>query len=77
MRSDVSGVRNSCATVATRLFFSSSNRSTRVTSCRMMVTPIRPPCSVVTREARGNRNTSFPSCSETGTRTASSNPDGA
>ena len=37
MRSDVSGVRNSCATVATRSFLSSSKRSRRVTSCRTMV----------------------------------------
>ncbi len=65
MRNEVSGVRNSCATVATRLFFSSSKRSTRVTSWRMMVTPTSPPCSVVTREARGNRKRSFPSLLDT------------
>ena len=50
MRSEVSGVRNSCATVATRSFFSSSKRSRRVTSCRTMVDADQPP--LLGRDAR-------------------------
>ena len=39
MRSDVSGVRNSCATVATRSFFSSSKRNSRVMSWSTIAAP--------------------------------------
>ena len=45
IRSEVSGVRNSCATVATRSFLSSSNRMRRVTSWSTMVAPTTPPSS--------------------------------
>ena len=45
MRSDVSGVRNSCATVATRLFFSSSKRSSRVMSWNTTAAPATSPVS--------------------------------
>ena len=45
IRREVSGVRNSWATVATRSFFNSSKRRNRVTSCRMTVAPEILPCS--------------------------------
>ena len=45
MRSEVSGVRNSCATVATRLFLSSSNRNRRVMSWKTIATPVTSPDS--------------------------------
>ena len=45
MRSEVSGVRNSCATVATRLFLSSSKRNSRVMSCSTMAPPVTAPLS--------------------------------
>ncbi len=45
MRRDVRGVRNSWATVATRSFFSSSKRTSRVTSWRTIVTPVTAPSS--------------------------------
>ena len=45
MRSEVSGVRNSWATVATRSFLSSSKRRRRVTSWSSTVAPDTPPPS--------------------------------
>ena len=45
MRSDVSGVRNSCATVATRSLRSSSNRNSRVTSWMITAAPFTAPDS--------------------------------
>ena len=53
MRSDVSGVRNSCATVATRSVLSSSKCRRRVTSCSVTATPVMPPARVVERAAAG------------------------
>jgi hypothetical protein len=45
MRKEVSGVRNSWATVATRLFFSSSKRNRRVMSWYTTATPVTSPAS--------------------------------
>jgi hypothetical protein len=53
MRSEVSGVRNSWATVATRSFFSSSTRIRRETSCSTMATPVTVPASEWSGVARG------------------------
>ena len=55
MRSEVSGVRNSCATVATRSFFSSSKRCRRVTSCSTIAAATTPPPSSYTGSPRGRK----------------------
>ncbi len=55
MRSDVSGVRSSCATVATRSLRSSSTRRNRVTSCSTTAAPVIVPSSACTGVARGRK----------------------
>ena len=74
MRSEVSGVRNSCATVATRSFLSSSKRRRRVTSWSTTVAP--DDGAVLAVDRRGARQEVALAVALDGRRTASSKPRG-